>query len=264
MVSYVVQTLLFLIWRTLIFRRPVDSSHVRTMIVPPGQSCCIFTSARLDTGYHIHGEIVYPAVNHPPDTHCKEKRLGGSKMPLDRRRKRCENTIRAKTLAADAQKILAEQFSFWPTVTVEPGRNGVLGRITSRDRNRSAARTNREETAAIGRNFRIGRSIRETRSASAEISRPKQIWPTKSLDRDKIHRPSAQNFSRPRYPMAKTKGNESMKKKKNPFMEPPKKQIKLGSSSSNARAEYQLHHIPLMQVKNMWRVQEEEKMIGHL
>ncbi|CAA7045015.1 unnamed protein product [Microthlaspi erraticum] len=35
MVSYVVQTLLFLIWRTLIFRRPVDSSHVRTMIVPP-------------------------------------------------------------------------------------------------------------------------------------------------------------------------------------------------------------------------------------
>ncbi|CAA7035525.1 unnamed protein product [Microthlaspi erraticum] len=23
----------------------------------------------------IHGEIVYPAVNHPPDTHCKEKRL---------------------------------------------------------------------------------------------------------------------------------------------------------------------------------------------
>ncbi|CAA7027657.1 unnamed protein product [Microthlaspi erraticum] len=30
----------------------------------------------------IHGEIVYPAVNHPPDTHCKEKRLGGSKMPL--------------------------------------------------------------------------------------------------------------------------------------------------------------------------------------
>ncbi|CAA7030147.1 unnamed protein product [Microthlaspi erraticum] len=30
----------------------------------------------------IHGEIVYPAVNHPPDTNCKEKRLGGSKMPL--------------------------------------------------------------------------------------------------------------------------------------------------------------------------------------
>ncbi|CAA7018759.1 unnamed protein product [Microthlaspi erraticum] len=27
--------------------------------------------------------------------------------------------------------------------------------------------------------------------------------------------------------------------------------------------QYQLHHIPLMQVKNMWRVQEE-KMIGHL
>ncbi|CAA7047557.1 unnamed protein product [Microthlaspi erraticum] len=45
MVSYVVQTLLFLIWRTLIFR-PSDSSHVRTMIVPPGQSCCIFSSAR--------------------------------------------------------------------------------------------------------------------------------------------------------------------------------------------------------------------------
>ncbi|CAA7056354.1 unnamed protein product [Microthlaspi erraticum] len=30
----------------------------------------------------IHGEIVYPAVNHPPDTHCKEKRLGGSRCLL--------------------------------------------------------------------------------------------------------------------------------------------------------------------------------------
>ncbi|CAA7018789.1 unnamed protein product [Microthlaspi erraticum] len=27
--------------------------------------------------------------------------------------------------------------------------------------------------------------------------------------------------------------------------------------------QYQHHHIPLMQIKNMWRVQEE-KMIGHL
>ncbi|CAA7050002.1 unnamed protein product [Microthlaspi erraticum] len=34
MVSYVVQTLLFLIWRTLIFRRPVDSSHRNSFRVP--------------------------------------------------------------------------------------------------------------------------------------------------------------------------------------------------------------------------------------
>ncbi|CAA7048520.1 unnamed protein product [Microthlaspi erraticum] len=39
-----------------------------------------------------------------------------------------------------------------------------------------------------------------------------------------------------RYPMAKTKGGEAMKKKKDPYMLPPRKQIKLGSSSSNARA----------------------------
>ncbi|CAA7056353.1 unnamed protein product [Microthlaspi erraticum] len=171
------------------------------------------------------------------------------------------------------KRILAEQFQFWPTVTVEPGRNSrarpdLLARQKTFARH---ARTGKE--AAIGRNFRIGtdrpcRSIRETNSASAEISRPKRIWPTKSLDRDKIHRPSAQNFSRPRWnlgtPMAKTKGNESMKKKKNPFMEPPKKQIKLGSSSSNARAAIPTSPHSIDAIKNMWRVQEEEKMIGHL
>ncbi|CAA7035427.1 unnamed protein product [Microthlaspi erraticum] len=154
---------------------------------------------------------------------------------------------------------------FWPSNfqradrTVEPGRNGVLGRIDlSRDRNRSRGTHEPERKAAIGRNFRIGtdrpcRSIRET-------NRPRP----KSLDRDKIHRPSAQNFSRPRYTMAKTKGNESMKKKKNPFMEPPKKQIKLGSSSSNARAAIPTSPHSIDAIKNMWRVQEEEKMIGHL
>ncbi|CAA7030136.1 unnamed protein product [Microthlaspi erraticum] len=35
--------------------------------------------------------------------------------------------------------------------------------------------------------------------------------------------------------MARTKGSETMKKK-DPFMQPPRKQIKLGSSHSNARA----------------------------
>ncbi|CAA7053768.1 unnamed protein product [Microthlaspi erraticum] len=62
--------------------------------------------------------------------------------------------------------------------------------------------------------------------------------------------------------MAKTKGNESMKKKKNPFMEPPKKQIKLGSSSSNARAAIPTSPHSIDAIKNMWRVQEEKK-IGH-
>ncbi|CAA7051753.1 unnamed protein product [Microthlaspi erraticum] len=46
-------------------------------------------------------------------------------------------------------------------------------------------------------------------------------------------------------------------------MEPPKKQIKLGSSSSNARAETPSPPHSIDAIKNMWRVQEE-KMIGHL
>ncbi|CAA7021830.1 unnamed protein product [Microthlaspi erraticum] len=151
----------------------------------------------------IHGEIVYPAVNHPPDTHCKEKRLGGSRMPLDRRRKRCENTIRAKTLAADAQKNFGRAIP-----TGRPSRSSREGMLCSaglihRDRKRSRARANRERNAAIGRNFCIGtdrpcRSIRETYARPRPNFSTKRIWPTKSLDRDKIHRPSAQNFSRPR------------------------------------------------------------------
>ncbi|CAA7049623.1 unnamed protein product [Microthlaspi erraticum] len=58
--------------------------------------------------------------------------------------------------------------------------------------------------------------------------------------------------------MAKTKGNESMKKKKNPFMEPPKKQIKLGSSSSNARAAIPTSPHSIDAIKNMWRVPRGE------
>ncbi|CAA7058524.1 unnamed protein product [Microthlaspi erraticum] len=51
------------------------------------------------------------------------------------------------------------------------------------------------------------------RSASAEFSRPTNLADQIARPRQNP-RPSAQNFSRPRYPMAKTKGNESMKKKK--------------------------------------------------
>ncbi|CAA7045999.1 unnamed protein product [Microthlaspi erraticum] len=138
------------------------------------------------------------------------------------------------------KRILAEQFS-WPTVTVEPGRNsscsaGLLYCATETVR---AARTNREETSRDRPKFsyRNGPTV-PVDPGNNDRPRPKSlgqtIWPTKSLDRDKSA--IGQNFSRPRYTMAKTKGNESMKKKKNPFMEPPKKQIKLGSSSSNARA----------------------------
>ncbi|CAA7048530.1 unnamed protein product [Microthlaspi erraticum] len=133
-----------------------------------------------------------------------------------------------------------------------------------RDRNRSrTARTGRK--AAIGRNVsertdRAGRSGKQTiglgrnslGDLADQIARPRQI-----------HRPSAQTFLGQGTPMAKTKGNESMKKKKNPFMEPPKKQIKLGSSSSNARAAIPTSPHSIDAIKNMWRVQEE-KMIGHL
>ncbi|CAA7048964.1 unnamed protein product [Microthlaspi erraticum] len=143
----------------------------------------------------------------------------------------------------------------------------VLGRILIARQKRSRdARTDTKN--AIGEN-RIGtdrpcRSIRETRSASAEIlspnefGRPNRSTATKSIG----HRPKT--FLGQGTPMAKTKGNESMKKKKNPFMEPPKKQIKLGSSSSNARAAIPTSPHSIDAIKNMWRVQEEEKMIGHL
>ncbi|CAA7041277.1 unnamed protein product [Microthlaspi erraticum] len=110
-----------------------------------------------------------------------------------------------------------------------------------RDRNRSRGTHEPGKNRPRSADFVSERTDRAVDPGNKARPRPKSlvqtIWPTKSLDRDKIHRPSAQNFSRPRYTMAKTKGNESMKKKKNPFMQPPKKQIKLGSSSSNARAE---------------------------
>ncbi|CAA7021773.1 unnamed protein product [Microthlaspi erraticum] len=131
------------------------------------------------------------------------------------------------------------------------------GLIYARQKPFAHARTGKErprsaEIFVSERTDRAGRSGKQ-RSASAEIARPRQ-------------NPSAigPNFSRPRYTMAKTKGNESMKKKKNPFMEPPKKQIKLGSSSSNARAAIPTSPHSIDAIKNMWRVQEEEKMIGHL
>ncbi|CAA7015088.1 unnamed protein product [Microthlaspi erraticum] len=98
-----------------------------------------------------------------------------------------------------------------------------------RFRPRSAEIFVSERTDRAGRSGKhtigLGRNLSAKQNLADQIARPRQI-----------HRPSAQNFSRPRYTMAKTKGNESMKKK-NPFMQPPKKQIKLGSSSSNARAE---------------------------
>ncbi|CAA7059168.1 unnamed protein product [Microthlaspi erraticum] len=46
----------------------------------------------------IHGEIVYPAVNHPPDTHCKEKRLGGSRCLLSLSSPECQAYSQAKDL----------------------------------------------------------------------------------------------------------------------------------------------------------------------
>ncbi|CAA7039468.1 unnamed protein product [Microthlaspi erraticum] len=147
----------------------------------------------------IHGEIVYPAVNHPPDTHCKEKRLGGSRMPLDRRRKRCENTIRAKTLAADAQKILAEQFS-----SGRPLRSSREGMACARPdyfaRQKPFARharTGKKRPRSAEILYRNGPTVPvdpgNKRSASAEISRPNNLADQIARPRQ-IHRPSAQNF----------------------------------------------------------------------
>ncbi|CAA7055886.1 unnamed protein product [Microthlaspi erraticum] len=196
----------------------------------------------------IHGEIVYPAVNHPPDTHCKEKRLGGSRCLLspsspERQALQIEGEKGVKTQSApNIGRGRAKDFGRANFQSGRPygraGKERLLGRTLARQ-NRSRGTHGKERPRSA--EFRIGtdrpcRSIRETNdrprpkfspfaNLADQIARPRQI-----------HRPSAQNFSRPRYPMAKTKGNESMKKKKNPFMEPPKKQIKLGSSSSNARA----------------------------
>ncbi|CAA7050274.1 unnamed protein product [Microthlaspi erraticum] len=86
-----------------------------------------------------------------------------------------------------AKVILAEQFSFWPTVTVEPGKNSSCSaEFTLIARQKPFTRHARtgKKRAAIGRNFRIGtdrpcRSIRETSiglgrnlSAKTKFGRP--------------------------------------------------------------------------------------------
>ncbi|CAA7020850.1 unnamed protein product [Microthlaspi erraticum] len=144
----------------------------------------------------IHGEIVYPAVNHPPDTHCKEKRLGGSRCLLspsspERQALQIEGEKGVKTQSAPkhwprTRKKFWPSNSIWPT-TVEPGRKAVLGRSLLRDRNvRAHARTGKK--AAIGRIFvsertdRAGRSGKQTIGLGRNLS--PRIWPTKSLDRE--------------------------------------------------------------------------------
>ncbi|CAA7040840.1 unnamed protein product [Microthlaspi erraticum] len=147
----------------------------------------------------IHGEIVYPAVNHPPDTHCKEKRLGGSRCLLSPSSPECqalqiEGEKGVKTQSAPKhwprtrKEILAEQF--------QPGRprssregTAMLGRIHSiaRQNVRAHARTGKERPRSA--DFRIGtdrpcRSIRETtiglgrnlspNNLADQIARPRQ------------------------------------------------------------------------------------------
>ncbi|CAA7047506.1 unnamed protein product [Microthlaspi erraticum] len=97
--------------------------------------------------------------------------------------------------------ILAEQFqSGRPLRSSREGTSRARPDYSSRDRNVRAAHTNRERTGRDRPIFVSERTDRAVdpgnkRSASAEISRPFEIWPTKSLDRDKIHRPSAKIFS---------------------------------------------------------------------
>ncbi|CAA7039413.1 unnamed protein product [Microthlaspi erraticum] len=165
-------------------------------------------------------------------------------------------TQSAPNIGRGRAKILAEQFQPADR-TVEPGRNGCSAGFLSRDKTVRAARTNRKN--GRDRPNRIGtdrpcRSIRETNVGLGQILSSTNLA-------DQIARPR-QNpsaigpFSRPRYPMAKTKGNESMKKKKNSCI---KKQIKLGSSSSNARAAIPTSPHSIDAIKNMWRVQEERR-----
>ncbi|CAA7017775.1 unnamed protein product [Microthlaspi erraticum] len=94
-------------------------------------------------------------------------------------------TQSAKTLAADAQKKFGREISN----RIEPVCSaGSLARQTRPQR----ARTRRKQ-AAIGRNV-SERTDRAGRSGKHARPRPNSLAkrPTKSLDRDKIHRPSAQ------------------------------------------------------------------------
>ncbi|CAA7030401.1 unnamed protein product [Microthlaspi erraticum] len=92
---------------------------------------------------------------------------------------------------------------FWPS-NFQPGRPSgragkerLLGRIDFARQNRSRGRTNRKKRPRSAETYRNGPTVPvdpgNKRSASAEIL-GHRIWPTKSLDRDKIHRPSAQTF----------------------------------------------------------------------
>ncbi|CAA7048858.1 unnamed protein product, partial [Microthlaspi erraticum] len=172
----------------------------------------------------IHGEIVYPAVNHPPDTHCKEKRLGGSRCLLSlssperqaysqakdlkqalhgRQPMRIEGEKGVKTQSAPKHwpRTRKSEFwpsnSIWPTVTVEPGRNKPCSAgFTLARQNRSRTRTNRERSRDRPK-FCIGtdrpcRSIRETYArprpnslGQNEFGRPNRSTATKSIG----HRP---------------------------------------------------------------------------
>ncbi|CAA7050378.1 unnamed protein product [Microthlaspi erraticum] len=118
---------------------------------------------------------------------------------------RIEGEKGVKTQSAPNHWPRTRKREFWPSNSNRADRHGragkewlVLGRITIARQNVRAT----HEQGKVGRDRpifvsertdRAGRSGKQ-RSASAEISRPNKIWPTKSLDRDKIHRPSAQTF----------------------------------------------------------------------
>ncbi|CAA7061745.1 unnamed protein product [Microthlaspi erraticum] len=155
------------------------------------------SSCESPTRYSLQGEktwrikdasCLHLLLSAKPYSQAKDlKQALHGRQPM-RRRKRCENTIRAKTLAADAQKrILAEQFQSGRPLRSSREGKAVLGRIRT------------HEPEKIGRDrpkFCIGtdrpcRSIRETYARPRPKFSRQTIWPTKSLDRDKSigHRP---------------------------------------------------------------------------
>ncbi|CAA7036494.1 unnamed protein product [Microthlaspi erraticum] len=160
----------------------------------------------------IHGEIVYPAVNHPPDTHCKEKRLGGSRCLLspsspERQALQIEGEKGVKTQSAPKhwprtrKRILAEQFS-----SGRPLRSSREGIARARP-DSLIARQNVRATHEPGRNrprsadFVSERTDRAGRSGKQTRPRPNSLAKTNLADqiaRPRQNRPSAQNFSRPR------------------------------------------------------------------
>ncbi|CAA7038320.1 unnamed protein product [Microthlaspi erraticum] len=162
------------------------------------------SSCESPTRYSLQGEktwrikdasCLHLLLSAKPYSQAKDlKQALHGRQPM-RRRKRCENTIRAKTIGRGRAK------KFGRANSNRADRTGRAGK----ERLCSAGHLARQNRPADARQEGTGRDRPDcigtdrppvdpgTNDRPRPISRP--VWPTKSLDRDKIHRPSAQTFS---------------------------------------------------------------------